>query len=126
MHRSSRRHTLIAVVLLLVPGATPLARTAPSLTVINNAREDVLVRVVGPVDGYFAVAAAARRVVPLSAGTYGAFFRWGATRYRYSRLEEPFTIRDNERIELTLNTAAGNVAEEPSDAEEFSSGRSSK
>jgi hypothetical protein len=117
---------VFAVIALALVGGTAAvgARAdAPTLTIVNNASEELLVHVVGPTDGYLAIAAFGNRTATLSRGTYTLYFRWGTTRFRYSKLGTTFTADNGDTFTLTLRSVEGNTPEDPSSEAEFTGRR---
>ena len=115
-----------AVVALVLVGSTAAAAAranAPTLTIVNNASEELLVHVVGPTDGYLSIAASGNRTATLSRGTYTLYFRWGTTRFRYSKLGTTFTADNGDAYTLTLRSVDGNTPEDPSNEAEFNGRR---
>lgn len=119
---SVRGSVRLVLCLVLALGAVCVvaAGSPPRLTVRNNAQEALLVHFIGPSEGYLPVGGSSARTVTLARGTYRLFLRWGTSRYRYTKLEEPLSVAEDEEVELTFYTVAGNIEEDPSNEAEFS------
>jgi hypothetical protein len=105
------------------PNTQVIAMAAPTLTIFNEASENVLVHIVGPSDAYVPVGAMSSRYTMLSTGRYEVFLRWGNGPYRYSRLDRVLDADENYRYSLTLRSLEGNTEEDPSSEAEFNGRR---